>query len=94
MADSEIKFWIMTSVPVSPTHDMVFAKPIKRLSTTVLILKLTIVNWVISSVEMRVLCHGGGVRGVNWSLIGQEIKMVDEILPSEWPILNKSVIGQ
>ena len=26
-------------------------------------------------------------------MIGQEIKMADEILPSDWPVLNCSVIG-
>ena len=34
-----------------------------------------------------------GERG-NRSLIGQEFKMVDEILPSNWPISSQPVIGQ
>ena len=35
-------------------------------------------------------------EGGGWyqSLIGQEFKMVDEILPSDWPISNWPVIGQ
>ena len=33
-------------------------------------------------------------EGENRSLIGQEFKMTDEILPSDWPISNLSVIGQ
>ena len=35
----------------------------------------------------------GGLEG-RWSLIGQEFKMADEILPYDWPILSQSVIGQ
>ena len=37
------------------------------------------------------MLRGGGL---NWSLIGQEFKMADEILLSDWPISNQSVIGQ
>ena len=33
--------------------------------------------------------RGGG--GVNWSLTGQEFKMTDEILLSDWPISNRSL---
>ena len=44
-----------------------------------------------SSGELRVLRYCGGGR---WSLIGQEFKMVDEILPSDWPISSQSVIKQ
>ena len=32
--------------------------------------------------------------GGKQSLIGQEFKMADEILPSDWPISSQSVIGQ
>ena len=35
------------------------------------------------------MLHGG-----DQSLIGQEFKMTDEILPSDWPISNWPVIGQ
>ena len=52
------------------------------------------VTAVFLCVEVRVLRHGGGGGGVNRSLIRQEFKIADEILPSGWPISNWSVIGQ
>ena len=41
---------------------------------------------VTSSVEVRVLCHGG--LGGSSSLIGQKCKMVDGKQPSDWTIIQ------
>ena len=42
----------------------------------------------ISSVEVRALCHGGGVRGGSSSLIGQKCKMADGKQSSDWTIIQ------
>ena len=46
-------------------------------------------NLVMSSVEVRVLCHGGGgYGGGSSSLIGQKFKMVDGKQSSDWTIIQ------
>ena len=42
---------------------------------------------MMSSVEVRVLCQGGG-RGGKSSLIGQKCKMADGKQPSDWTIIQ------
>ena len=41
-----------------------------------------------SSVEVRVLCHGGTEGGVKSPLIGREGKMMDGKQPSDWTIIQ------
>ena len=62
---------------------------VSTLSSTPTTHHMYIVHLWRSSVELRVLCQGGGVwGGLSSSLIGQKCKMVDGKQPSDWTIIQ------